>query len=1480
MEIEKEIGMGYCGIKHLLAVLALFLVGVFAVSGADREMVAFYRDGVKSVQRDLAKYEVEVKAFYPKGLPGGFVDALEKSKLLYFGKWALADQVFSKPEYCQAIHKFLEKGGVIFFAYLASPRPQSAGWKFFKELGVEIPDRDQQIKGYDIVPVAGCRSDVMLKPNKISGKTGAYGGWRKHGDFTVLMRGVGQPEIAGMMLKDKVAGNGTVILSQATGIFAKKHGGETGEKLMANVLACAFGSVPDAPGERIPVKDPYQNNAHVPNLLYLKAADGLYWHSNGSEWRLPVLVGEPIGMARKGAPVKISFKLPDSATSDSLALYTHWGERLPLQVVKAENGMVDVVFEADLEAFQTRLFLIYCGTKKVAETTSPYGFVAAKEQDGWILRNDKIKVGLYKDKPEIGVLKPVGSDTVNELVSWDGYDPGRANGGWTNDAFSARIAYDGPVMKQILYSNDKFTVRYTLFSRNDSVFVEIKKGKQEKWGMKSSSAWAPQGDTVSDAVIYETFRGIKKLDLDSSKYGTKKMRSYLKEGWLAFADARGDVAGVFFDLPSARTVDLMSHFCNGYRSSLDLRAVDGAVRKGFTARKGSWEDVRDSYIRWKNPPTALIGKTISRSEAKKPEVAEFGKEFIRMIGKAHWYNATFRSKDFKRQVEKLLLIVGRLGGNYVKSSEHRLEFNNILIPMAHGRGFGVDLETGCSACPKDWKKSLAAIENAAAQDCDMIHFMDEYWFKANCDVCKASFKKKYGMDMVPWDENKLSDPAQYNYMFFKMDAIAQAVEKLTNAARKKHPGIKCYMVTSPVNYNNLYKYHDLETMSEWLMSTCSDVYTTRYDYAKYIIKQMRGAQGNNRPYFSVNGCLPDAADTIKNAYMHVMLGANGMWHWVLSELPRNPALNYANAKVFNWLWLTDCGEIFAKARPGKYLAVYRDRAGFIDAIKRGDVKAGQQRIQDLCAMTNVPLNIVYSRHCTLETLKDYRVLIVPANRALPDEKAQIIVDYVKQGGNAIIEGEAIENKLLSSLCGVTVSGKAKKAGQLNGEDAPLKGFQISSPSTCLSAKAAADDVRTLASANGGGAIFERNVGKGKVVYSALTRMPLEWTKLLAVQLGGKRPIAVTEKLDEEVDSNVLADGKRYVLAFHNLNAIKELSGMVKVNLDLPENTVVTDLMTGEHRAQWREFKIDLPPGGFNFILLDTTGAYVLPSGEMLKEAGFCAYSALPGMQFLYLEPVKKTTKTSRKKEAGKIYVGIFKSSSSAHKGPDIGRYAIMESLKKNKAFNIKPEFIEDAEPETLAFYDAVIFPNMQYKAPNLSKDWEKNVRNYVEEGGNVILVHHCAGYASAANAIFPEVGVVSKIVPLNEMEAVADHPVVTGKSLQQKFPGKFADPAFRVYFEATKMKKGEKFESGFPDYMEIKPGKAGSVVVNGAVKGDVGGTPAVVVGKLGKGKVVLSGMDIGGKVYKKQGKWQMEEKTSKGEEAVLVNSIFWLAEKE
>ena len=250
--------------------------------------------------------------------------------------------------------------------------------------------------------------------------------------------------------------------------------------------------------------------------------------------------------------------------------------------------------------------------------------------------------------------------------------------------------------------------------------------------------------------------------------------------------------------------------------------------------------------------------------------------------------------------------------------------------------------------------------------------------------------------------------------------------------------------------------------------------------------------------------------------------------------------------------------------------------------------------------------------------------------------------------------------------------------------------------------------------------------------------------------------------------------------------------------------------------------------------------------------------------------------TKRKKTPGVVHVAVFKNEAPRKKGPDFGGEAIMARLRGQE--KVAADWVKDLSPKTISFYDVVVVPNMYLRHTNLGPHWESSVRQFVLAGGSALLIHHSAGFRATATPAFPEVATVGDFIAAQGMRVVADHPVVNAAAVAKAFPAKVNDPAFASEITRYKLAVGDTFHSGFPDYMQLAPGKAGTVVVRSRRLGNLGGDPTVVVGTAGRGRVVLCGMNLGARSRKVAGKTVTQEFISPQEESILVNSIFWLAQ--
>ncbi|MEA3400099.1 MAG: hypothetical protein U9R79_02530 [Armatimonadota bacterium] len=1455
-----------------------------------RVMVVYNSEGRSLPGRELSLYDVEVRSFEGEDLEG-FARALADAQLLYIGQYsgyAAQENVFGTPERREAITQFLANGGMLFVDYNGlGGGPYEA---FFAELGLQHPGQTEG-EYYPVEVAPDAEHAILSEPHAITGDLErAYGWWSDWGQsFTCLVSRTGDPGKAALLIADGVAGEGTVILTQLYGIFRDESGAV--KDLFENILSYAFGGLP-GPGEAVPVYDPYERREPAANPCYLSRAEQAPWHAEAAATRLPVVVGEPIGLQRRAAPVSLSVALPEDVAPESVRVFTWAGYELPCQArLRGEDDRTcEVLTLVDLKPYQQRLLYLYFGGE-AAESEAAAPLLAMERSEGGIeLRNDRLRVVLDPVVPQPRVVAPLGARVDNELATWRGIDRGRCNlirHREDMDQYQASVAEDGPVRKTVTYTGPDLTISYALVAGSESLFYEIT--AQESSGVSRFTGWAPGGDGTHDAMWYEAPEGLKRAVLRTGEFYRPfdDIRSYMKEGWLAFEDERGEVVGEYFDLQQTSRLSPYVHSVHGHTAIVSNRLEDGLMRGAMVAARGDHGDVRRAYLAWKNPPAVLLGQRQTPDDVPQPRVPTFGQDYLRMSGTLHWFFASTTVKEPELVIPRLVREVASRGGNYIIASDRHPEYVEPLLREAHRMGVGVILKPlafrgGERLCPyAQHDEYVAGARNVAAYRPDGVYLVDEFTFPGNCEACRAAFQEQYGMAMPDeMDFDRLAEPAMHNWVFFKMNVINDLIRDMTAAVREEVPEALVFHVTSPNNHFRLEAYHDLETQSQWLTTTNSDLYSTSLDHTRYMLAHIRGAQGNDKPVFTVNGCMYEADDVALNLRHHLMYGSNAMWYFSINFSRLYPEAAGANADGFRMLRDTGLGQVLASSRPVRYAAVLRSRAGWEACIRRGE-KSGrlvdyERRIRERVLLRNLPVEILFSRHFSLDALDDYRLLIVPSEPTLEPEIAEAIAEWVRQGGNVLVEGEAARNEALTELCGVTVSERAEGPADLVGSAAPLEGLSEQFSSAYLNVSAAEGSV--VGQIGEAPAVTIRQVGQGRACYVSLLDAPPELIRPLAMHLGGPPPVTVPAEVERDIEVSALSDGSRSVVAVYNRHVSEPRSVKLTLN-DLPaaQDARAIEIEGGRVSELDGALSVEVRPGDVSFYLLASPEQY--PLAEAAQGPGVEAIhrSLHPGTEFLRLEPEPARSADLPEKDPSKLYVAVLKNLRSPLGGCDLGGDAMVAALQKRE--DLVVEHVEDLDASALARYEVLVVPNMgaHAPAPNLSEGWEAEVRQFVESGGGALLVHHSVGYMPVSHPMFPEVAEAPDYVPITAMEVAADHPVASGEALRQRFGDKSDDPAFAAWLEETALEVGQQFQSGFADYIKLNPGPQGTTVVVSQRQGNAGGDPTVVAGEVGQGRVVLSGMDLGCRSAEGPDGYEFTEELNPAEAALLTNAVYWLA---
>ncbi len=1299
----------------------------------------------------------------------------------------------------------------------------------------------------------------------------------------------------------------------------------------------AADAIEEDSGELIPIMDACRSNAYAPNPLYLRAMPDQPWAVGPAARRVPVLISETVGLARDLWPVSVRLELPEPAGGRGVRVGTPGGAEIPAQVAWTAGGggmlQAEVTFLVSIPAGgQFPVFVYYDGPAEPApESHAAMGIFQLRDAgDAYLLQNPRTIVAFPKKSGPNGALvsrlQPQGS-TRNQVGG------GRTRPEGHHSVLApdtpARIVEDGPVRKSIRFDDGTNAVTYSLTAALPAVFFEFQ-GRSPRQFM----TWLPGGDTVNDDVYFETTGGVRRVSISYGQ-GVKdvvssRLKPLLKEGWIAFLDRRrGELAGNFFD--TARdSVNLTPH-SRGFDTRVYIADAGQGQGVLYADRDSDFVNCRDAYIAWKNPLQIALGASQERHDIPVTRPM-FGRDFLRI------HLASWPPEAARASVEN----IKEHGGNAVLWWASRVMYPSKFLPgdplevnylaegirAAHQAGLAFiaahPLLTSGKHFAKNYpeldpykfwasadgaKKSVylspllgrdlfvGAAGELAAMDVDGIWLLDERSYQPSflADAEKAAFRQAWRMEPPASLASKnLKDPAEFAFFMFSMNTLSQLMEEMSARAWSVKPGLFLGNTTSPGNLRVRSGYHDLERYADCQTSIVMDLYSNRPDILKIYLARTRGAMGNRRPAMSISGYAGwDLQQPVElNQYLHVMFGANSLAFFSLGR-PCNPASGLGVKKAFEFFAYTGLDKFLARARPLPFAGIVRDQAAFLAGLQAGKYAAisdyDNQVNNLLVALGNIPADILYGKYCRADLLSEYAVVLVPDNPAVSGDLALELKKYVEQGGNLILEGAAVSNAVLAELAGVQPAG-AEQAGllEVSGTEGALAGWDWRWRGAVTPVASRGAELLACFT-NGAPAVTVASAGRGKVVYSVpvlsaaviTDDQPRRAVWKLVEFLAGALPLKV-EPLGAEspILATMLTHGRERVVCAYNTSALQEESFALRLGPMLESPAAWVSFKTGrEIPAAGGLAQFRLGPNQVDFYqAVDVPGSW-LPE-TTIQTNGAIHAARRPGMEFLQsATPAARAGRRAKLKDANKMYVGIFDPGRKVKKPLDLGAAAMLEEC--GQWDKLAAETINSLEPEILAQYDVVVLPNRSFPT-DYPPIWERHVRQYVEAGGGVLLVHHSVGYGdfSEATLLFPEVAMGQKPVASRKMRIAGDHPAASGSALRRRFADDLDNPAFVQQYRGTEMPAGQEGSCGFPDYIGLKIGPAGALVVEGMADNGNSLAPAVAAGSVGRGRVVMSGMCIGCRQTPGSGDTKFEEALSPGlERNLLMNSLFWLGDK-
>ncbi|MDD3927583.1 MAG: hypothetical protein PHT33_13085, partial [bacterium] len=200
-------------------------------------------------------------------------------------------------------------------------------------------------------------------------------------------------------------------------------------------------------------------------------------------------------------------------------------------------------------------------------------------------------------------------------------------------------------------------------------------------------------------------------------------------------------------------------------------------------------------------------------------------------------------------------------------------------------------------------------------------------------------------------------------------------------------------------------------------------------------------------------------------------------------------------------------------------------------------------------------------------------------------------------------------------------------------------------------------------------------------------------------------------------------------------------------------------------------------------------------------------------------------------------VGIYENSAGA-KG-------IYEGLKGEKDLQVEMVKSTKLTLDDLLRYDILIIGSLK----GMEQGSVQAVRSYVNCGGGILLHHDACGYRDWKEPLFPDICRGIRVTRMSTLVPLLD----TRHPLLRDMPKEYT----HAYYDHVVLGKGPK----------------GTVVVE-----DKDGTPAVITGEAGHGRVVANG-SITGYWSEQDTQRQGEGAPKDGELKILLNEISWLGEK-
>jgi len=722
------------------------------------------------------------------------------------------------------------------------------------------------------------------------------------------------------------------------------------------------------------------------------------------------------------------------------------------------------------------------------------------------------------------------------------------------------------------------------------------------------------------------------------------------------------------------------------------------------------------------------------------------------------------------------------------------------------------------------------------------------------DETKKAFEEKYGRkpaeimrfrrrdkDSSAFYRDKLrfSDPKFFEILKFRIDHYTYMCKRYVDeVARHKRDDITIMTAQSPGGqyfggWNYPWTYVDMRDMHDAGTYVSIDPYCEPTPARRSQVRFLTACRRYQAPLTIIGTTSRQPPEHLRNqAILNTFFGGKSIWVFQYKNLLTQKTAD-VRSYYHDFLWniKNNLGDLLMGAEPVPFAGVLWSSDSHLACLKaegtgimdRHRGTSYDHTILGFGRLAAMPWDYVFVSDID-EILTNYKVMFLPVDRHVPKKVVGKLLDYVAEGGILVLDGDTIEYQpeIKKALGIAKVTAKESRSYVASDEMILSKVYQLDMA-----------DERTailghLENEQGKFPLaVSAQAGKGRIIYIAAS------LNSLLREYSGKINRYLKNIIGSYAASPVLADqpvepllwkGDGYYLIGLG-NIIVSTPRDVKVAVPtIPADWEVFDLLEGkpvpaDGSGQYLSFDIRMGDWDVKFLRAAPKGKYTTIGIDktFASSLRFEGYSKVPDRTIAagekavvipsYVELVDKA------KNTGELTAGIINGGGSKNNTTD-KLVSVLDKAGNIAAFDVP---YEDTLAEVIKHFDVLVFNAYGKNAPPGVDDWNRVLHDYVKQGGGILLTHCSLGGISITPFSFADIAAGrDKLTPCK---------LVTTDAGSKLFG---LDPA------------GDYRYSYMDHFVLTKGPRAWETIMT-----DTSGSPIVVLGKDGEGRVAACGFVFG-----------------------------------